>query len=170
MAVKPLFFFLAQGPNKRVAFSGVQATVRSANVSFIIYATMCECKYFFEFNVFPMWEWSQIYDFSNVYGIYYSLIFVHHDQISMNNILSDSKVGWSSGWVLEFKVLVPSLIKCALQFESGYLQFEKTTWASDLPYQGLSITDSDQFLVENFEYTQWETQEKKKIYIYIYIY
>ena len=58
------------------------------------------------------------------------------------------QVGWSSGWTLGLKVLVPSLTKYASQLESKYLHFEKipkakTPKASDLSHQSLPIANSN---------------------------
>ena len=39
---------------------------------------------------------------------------------------NQTHVGWPSGWALDLKLLVPCSTKCALQFESKYLHFEKT--------------------------------------------
>ena len=54
-----------------------------------------------------------------------------------------TQVSWPSGWALGLKVLVPSSIKCASQFESGYLHFEKSSWASNLPHYDPSVANSN---------------------------
>jgi len=48
--------------------------------------------------------------------------------ISIHKILNFLffQIAYPSGWVLGLKVFVSSSTKCALQFESGYLHFEKT--------------------------------------------
>ena len=54
------------------------------------------------------------------------MIVSYKSNVTLVTTLLLTQVGWSNDWTLGLKVLVPGLIGCALQFEFGYLHFEKT--------------------------------------------
>ena len=54
------------------------------------------------------------------------MIVSYKSNVTLVTTLLLTQVGWLNGWALGLKVLVPGLTRCALQFEFGYLHFEKT--------------------------------------------
>ena len=54
------------------------------------------------------------------------MIVSYKSNVTLVTTLLLTEVGWSNDWTLGLKVFVPGLIGCALQFEFGYLHFEKT--------------------------------------------
>ena len=54
------------------------------------------------------------------------MIVSYKSNVTLVTTLLLTQVGWSNDWTLGLKVLVLGLIGRALQFEFGYLHFEKT--------------------------------------------
>ena len=47
------------------------------------------------------------------------MIVSYKSNVTLVTTLLLTQVGWSNDWTLDLKVLVPGLIRCALQFEFG---------------------------------------------------